>query len=204
MVITDKVLTENGADFTFVCGKVPFAISCSSDLPHKSSNLIDLDLVNKMRIPLKNIRVTKMSILGHDLRCVGVVSQTIQCVVGGKISGTIHLYSKVVRDLFNSISTDCLASRQTYVRLMGGDPPEEPPDDPSMEVLGGDEVKEIRKLYYILSHKNNRIWQKRRKSNLIYRMPTPEFMMSSFCTCVSSSDTISAVNIIKFKLAIVV
>ena len=137
MVITDKLLTQNGADFTFVCGKVPFAISCSSDLPHRNSNMIDLDLINKMKIPLKNIQVTRISIQGHDLRCVGVVSQTIQCVVGGKISGTIHLYAKVVRDLFNSISTDCLASKQTYSRLMGEDPPEEPPDDPTMEVLGG-------------------------------------------------------------------
>ena len=141
-MITDKVSTQNGADFTFVCGKVPFAISCSSDLPHKSSNLIDLDLVNKMRIPLKNIRVTRMSILGHDLRCVGVVSQTIQCVADGKVSGTIHLYAKVVRDLYDSISADCVASKRTYSRLMGEDPPEEPPDNPTIEVLGGDEDNE--------------------------------------------------------------
>ena len=137
--ITDKVLTENGADFTFVCGKVPFAISCSSNLPHRSCNIIDLDLVNKMKIPLKNIRVTRISIQSHDLRCVGVVSQTIQCVVDGKISGTIHLYAKVVRDLYSAISTDCLASRRTFSRLMGSDPPEEPPDNPNIEVLGGDE-----------------------------------------------------------------
>ena len=139
MVITDKVNSQNGADFTFVCGKVPFAMSCSSDLPHRNFNAIDLDLVNKMKIPLKNIRVTRMSLLGHDLRCVGVISQTVQCVVDGKISGTIHLYAKVIRDLYNSISVDCLASRRTYSRLMGCDPEDEPPDNPSVEVLGGDE-----------------------------------------------------------------
>ena len=67
MVITDKVQTQNGADFTFVCGKIPFSISCSSDFPHRSFNMMDLDLVNKMKIPLKNIRVTRISIQGHDL-----------------------------------------------------------------------------------------------------------------------------------------
>ena len=138
-MITDKVVTQNGADFTFVCGKIPFAISCSSDLPHRNFNMIDLDLINKMKIPLKNIKVTKICVQGHDLRCVGIVSQTIQCVVGGKISGTIHLYAKVIRDLFNSISVDCLASRRTFSRLMGEEPMEEPPDDPSIEVLGRDE-----------------------------------------------------------------
>ena len=99
--------------------------------------MIDLDLINKMKIPLKNIKVTKICVQGHDLRCVGVVSQTIQCVVNGKISGTIHLYAKVIRDLFNSISVDCLASRRTFSRLMGEEPMEKPPDDPSIEVLGG-------------------------------------------------------------------
>ena len=139
MVITDKVQTQNVTDFTFVCSKVPFAVSCSSDLPHRNFNAIDLDLVNKMKIPLKNIRVTRINIQGHDLRCVGVVSQTVQCVLGGKISGTIHLYAKVVRDLYNSISVDCLASRRTYARLMECDPEDEPPDFPSViEVLGGD------------------------------------------------------------------
>ena len=104
--------------------------------------MIDLELVNKMKIPLKNIRVTRMSVQGHNLRCVGVVSQTIQCVVNGKVSGTIHLYAKVVRDLYNAINTDCLASRRTFSRLMGSDPPEEPPDNPSIEVLGGDDDDE--------------------------------------------------------------
>ena len=70
-ITTDKVSIENGTDFTFVCRKIPFAISCTSDLPHGDTNLIDLDLINKMRIPLRNIRVTRMSLLGHDVRAVG-------------------------------------------------------------------------------------------------------------------------------------
>ena len=115
MVITDKVEIENGADFTFVCGKIPFSISCSPELPHRSFNIIDLELVNKMKIPLKNIRVTRISLQGHELRCVGIVSQTIQCVADGKISGTIHLYAKVVRDLYSTLSTDCIASKRTIL-----------------------------------------------------------------------------------------
>ena len=49
---TDKVIVENGADFTFVCRKIPFAISCL-EMYHGDTNLIDLDLVNKMKIPMK-------------------------------------------------------------------------------------------------------------------------------------------------------
>ena len=50
-IVTDHVQVKNGPDFTFICGKVPFAITCSSRLQHGNYNLIDMDLVNKMKIP---------------------------------------------------------------------------------------------------------------------------------------------------------
>ena len=139
---TDKVLVENGADFTFVCRKIPFAISCS-ELHQGGMNLIDLDLVNKMKIPVRNIRVTRMSLFGHDVRAVGRIKQTVQCVVNGRPQGNIHLEGKVVRDLYALLNVDCLASFKTYERLMGRKPPD--PSDEGYEstedipTLGGDE-----------------------------------------------------------------
>ena len=126
-ILTDKVIVENGADYTFVCHKIPFAISCCSDFPHGDNNLIDLDLVNKMKIPLRNIKVTRMSILGHDVRAVGRIKQTVQCVHKGRVQGTVHLEAKVVRDLFSLFNVDCMASSKTYQRLVGKKPPD--PDD---------------------------------------------------------------------------
>ena len=133
---TDKVIVENGEDFTFVCRKVPFAISCSTDLPHGDVNLVDLDLVLKMKIPLRNIRVTRMSLLGHDVRAVGRIKQTVQCVHQGRVQGTVHLEAKVVRDLYSILNVDCLASARTYERLVGRKPP-----DPEDE--GYDSIEEI-------------------------------------------------------------
>ena len=76
-IVTDKVNVPDGTDFTFVCKKIPFAISCLSEIPYRDANLVDLDLVNKMGIPLRNIKVTRMSLLGHDVRAVGRIKQTI-------------------------------------------------------------------------------------------------------------------------------
>ena len=90
---TDNVNVEHGADFTFVCRKIPFAVSCS-DLHQGNTNLIDLDLVNKMKIPVRNIKVTRMSLLGHDVRAVGRIKQTVQCVVNGRVQGCVHLASR--------------------------------------------------------------------------------------------------------------
>ena len=142
---TDKVIVESGADFTFVCRKIPFAISCLN-LHQGNTNLIDLDLVNKMKIPLRNIKVTRISLLGHDMRAVGRIKQTVQCVRNGRVQGNIHLEGKVVRDLFSILDVDCLASSKTYERLMNRKPPD-PVDegyDSHEEVpsLGGDEEEE--------------------------------------------------------------
>ena len=132
---TDKVIIENGADFTFICRKNPFAISCSTDLPHGEVNLIDLDLVNRMKIPLRSIRVTRMSLLGHDVRAVGRIKQTVQCVHQGRVQGTVHLEAKVVRDLYSLFDVDCLASARTYERLMGKKPPDPDDEDHTQEEI---------------------------------------------------------------------
>ena len=84
-IITDSVQVKGGADYTFVCRKIPFAVTCSTDLAPGAYNYIDLDLVNKMRIPLHNIKVTRMCLHGQDVRVVGAISQTVQCVSQGKI-----------------------------------------------------------------------------------------------------------------------
>ena len=126
--VTDKVPVKNGSDYTFVCSRIPFAVSCSSILPHGEYNLIDLDLVLKMKIPLQRIKVERYSVMGESMRAVGFVSQTIQCVRQGRVSGNIHLQAKVVRDLYSMYNVDCIASRKTFTRLVGKCPPK-PPDD---------------------------------------------------------------------------
>ena len=131
--ITDKVPVKNGADYTFVCSRIPFAVSCSSNLPHGEYNLIDMDLVLKMKIPLQRIRVERYPIMGEIMRAVGVISQTVQCVQQGRVSGNIHIQAKVVRDLYNMYNVDCIASSKTYTCLVGKEPTK-PPDDIEMDL----------------------------------------------------------------------
>ena len=112
-------MLRSGADYTFICSKIPFAITCSTDLPHTEQNLIDLELINKMKIPLRNVKVKRMVRMGRNVRYFGSVSQTIQCVNHGKVCGTIHLQVLVVRDLFSLFNVDSIASSKTYERLIG-------------------------------------------------------------------------------------
>ena len=140
MFITDKISVKDGADYTFVCSRIPFAVSCSKYLPHHEYNLIDLDLVNKMKIPLQKIKVSRYTILGQTVRSVGFISQTIQCVHQGKIAGNIHIQAKVVRNLYEIFDVDCIASSKTYTRLVG----QKPPDNVDDEVKDLDDEADVR------------------------------------------------------------
>ena len=119
MIITDSNLVEAGIkDFIFVCKRQPFAITCSPYLPKIPENYVDLDLVMKLNIPMKNIQCTRLTYAGQFTRVVGQIRQTVQCVVAGKTIGTTHLKAKVVRDLNKLFHADCLASKQLYDKLM--------------------------------------------------------------------------------------
>ena len=142
MSITDKVAVRGGADYTFVCSKIPFAITCSTDLPHAEHNLIDLELVNKMKISLKNIKVKRNILMGKNVRYVGSISQTIQCVNRGKVCGTIHLQALVVRDLFSLFNVDCIASSKTYQRLTGRKPPKPSKEEDDMDEEEDDDAED--------------------------------------------------------------
>ena len=140
---TDSVRVKNGTDYSFVCGKIPFAITCSSTLQHGSYNLIDLDIVNKMKIPLQKIKVFRLTYMGENLRSVGYIDQTIQCVQNGVIQGTVHLSAKVVRNLFENFNVDCIASSKTYERLTGTKPPDPPHINNTEDRLQDDDDEDI-------------------------------------------------------------
>jgi hypothetical protein len=119
MIVTDSNKLEAGViDFVYICRKQPFAVTCSPYLPKTTDNYVDQDLVLKMNIPLKNIQCTRQNYAGQNIRIVGQISQTIQCVVAGKAHGTAHLKAKVVRDLSKLFHADCVAGQQLYDMLL--------------------------------------------------------------------------------------
>ena len=119
MIVTDSNQLEAGVmDFVYVCKKQPFAITCSPYLPKINETYIDMDIVLRMNIPIKNIQCTRITYAGQNTRVVGQISQTIQCVVAGKLHGTAHLKAKVVRDLSKLFHADCVAGQQLFNKLM--------------------------------------------------------------------------------------
>ena len=108
-------------DFVLQCHKRPFAMTVSPLLPKSPENLIDLELVEFLNIPIKKIEARRFSFAGIETRIVGHVSQTVQCVVNGKIKGTTHLKAAVVRHLTSLYNMDCIAGGKTCQQLLSAD-----------------------------------------------------------------------------------
>ena len=118
MINTDSHVDSLGTrEFVFSCHNRAFAATWSPLLPKPTETLIDLELTEFLDIPIKKIEVRKFSFAGTDTRIVGHISQTVQCVVKGKTSGTIHLKASVVRHLTKLFNMDCVAGGQMYKRL---------------------------------------------------------------------------------------
>ena len=114
----DSVQLQAGArDFIFVCKKQPFALTCSPYMPKINDTYIDMDLVLKLNLPMKNLQCTRLTFAEQFTRIVGQVNQTVQCVVAGKAMGSYHIKAKVVRDLNKLFHADCLPSQKLYDKL---------------------------------------------------------------------------------------
>ena len=61
-------------DFVFQCHKRPFAMTVSPLLPKSPENLIDMELVEFLNIPIKKIEARRFSFAGIDTRIVGHIS----------------------------------------------------------------------------------------------------------------------------------
>jgi hypothetical protein len=108
-------------DFVLQCHKRPFAMTVSPHLPKSPENLIDQELVEFLQIPIKKIEARRFSFAGIESRIVGHISQTVQCVVNGKVSGTTHLKAAVVCHMTKLFNIDCVAGGNTVKQLLSAD-----------------------------------------------------------------------------------
>ena len=94
------------------------ALTVSPFLPKSPENLIDLELVEFPNIPIKKIEARRFSFAGIETRIVGHISQTVQCVLNGKICGTTHLKAAVVRHFTKLYNIDCLAGGKSFNQVV--------------------------------------------------------------------------------------
>ena len=121
--VTNGVLTtsytygDTDREYVFSCKGRPFAALVSPNLPIPTSTLLDYDLIRKLRIKMTDVQCRKFQFGGHKMRILGRVSSAVQCVQGGRITGSFHIKGLVVTDLYDLLDTHCVAGTKMRERI---------------------------------------------------------------------------------------
>ena len=116
--VSNKFITmcyENSAcpdmkEFVFSCKGRPFAmLSSQHRIPVPTLTLIDFNLVQDLGMKMFEIQCSKFTFAGSNLRILGKINQTVQCVKNGKLTGNLHIKANVVEDLKKTFETHSIA-----------------------------------------------------------------------------------------------
>lgn len=99
-------------EFVFTIKGRPFSMLSTQKLPVPSSSLIDYNLVRDLGLKMEELQCSKFSYGGSRFRILGKISQTIQTIQDGVVSGTAHLRAAVVENLTATFDTHSIAGKK--------------------------------------------------------------------------------------------
>ena len=86
-------------EFVFSMKGRPFSMLSTQKLPVPSTSLIDFNLVNDLGLKMTDLQCSKFTYGGNRFRILGKISQTVQTITDGVISGAVHIKASVVEGL---------------------------------------------------------------------------------------------------------
>ena len=104
-------------EFVFAIKGRPFSMLSNNSLPVPSTSLIDFNLVNDLGLKMSDLQCAKFSFGGQRLRILGRISQTVQTITDGVISGTVHIRANVVEDLRKTFNCHSIAGKKMLEML---------------------------------------------------------------------------------------
>ena len=99
-------------EFVFTIKGRPFSMLSTQKLPVPSSSLIDYNLVRDLGLKMEELQCSKFSYGGSRFRILGKISQTVQTIKDGVVSGTAHLRAAVVENLTAIFDTHSIAGKK--------------------------------------------------------------------------------------------
>ena len=113
----------------------PFAMLSSQRLPVPSTSLIDFNLISDLGLKMSDLQCSKFSYGGQKLRILGKISQMVQTITDGVISGTVHLRASVVEGLRTAFDSHSIAGKKftelLQRKVSHTSPPASPASTPS-------------------------------------------------------------------------
>ena len=99
-------------EFVFSIKGRPFSMLSSQKLSTPTTSLIDYNLVNDLQLKMTDLQCSKFTYGGQRFRILGKISQTVQTIKNGVISGTVHLKASVVEGLRNVFDSHSIAGKK--------------------------------------------------------------------------------------------
>ena len=116
-VTTSQQYSPEMKEYIFAIKGRPFAMLASQKLPVPPVSLIDFNLVRDLGLEIQDLQCSKYTFAGMKLRILGRISQTLQTIQDGKISGTAHVRANVVENLYGTFDCHSIAGKKMMVML---------------------------------------------------------------------------------------
>jgi len=119
-------------EFVFSIKGRPFSMLSSQRISVPSTSLIDFNLVNDLGLKMTDLQCSKFTYGGQKFRILGKISQTVQTITNGVISGTVHLRASVVEGLRSVFDSHSVAGKKFSEMLNKKVSHTDPPASPSI------------------------------------------------------------------------
>ena len=106
-------------EFIFCVKGKPFPCLVSPKLPPSTETLLDYAMVRELGLKMKNLQCKRFSYANYNMRVLGTVITTVQCIQDGEMCGTTTIKADVVQDLAKNLDVECVAGQKMTVQLRG-------------------------------------------------------------------------------------
>jgi len=99
-------------EYVFAIKGRPFSMLSTQRMPVPNISLIDYNLVRDLGLKMNDLQCSKFTFGGQKFRILGKISQTVQTINNGVISGTVHLRANVVENLSTTFDSHSIAGKK--------------------------------------------------------------------------------------------
>lgn len=119
-------------EYVFACKGRPFCVLTAPQFPTPAFTMIDHNLVRELGLRMTDMQCVKMRYGGQNLRILGKISTSVQCIIDGAPVGNMHMKAHVVTDVYQLFNTYAIAGSKLTDKLIGK-PKDDEADDTSDE-----------------------------------------------------------------------
>ena len=106
-------------EYVFACKGQPFCVLMAPQFPTPAFTMIDHNLVRELGLRMTDMHCVKMRYGGQNMRSLGKISTSVQCIIDGAPVGNMHMKAHVVTDVYQLFNTYAIAGSKLTEKLLG-------------------------------------------------------------------------------------